>query len=131
MASGEPAVDTDVLVVGSGPRGAGAALFLATCGTRTLVVTKYGRLSDTPRAHITNQRTMEVLEDLGVADAVIAEATPRAPDRHDDVLHGDRRRGAGPGPVLGHRHRAATPRTSSRARRASATCRRTSWNRSW
>ncbi|MGK5114050.1 MULTISPECIES: FAD-dependent oxidoreductase [unclassified Geodermatophilus] len=71
-----PAVAVDVLVVGSGPAGASAALFLATYGTDTLLVTKYGRLSDTPRAHITNQRTMETLRDAGIEDRLMREATP-------------------------------------------------------
>jgi len=66
MSNDAPAVQTDVLVVGSGPGGAAAALFLATYGTATLVVTRYGHLSDTPRAHITNQRTMETLRDMGL-----------------------------------------------------------------
>src|SRR4051812_45077245 len=70
-------LDTDVLVVGSGPAGSAAALALATYGVRTTVITKYGRLADTPRAHITNQRTMEVLRDLGVEEQVMAEATPQ------------------------------------------------------
>jgi 2,4-dichlorophenol 6-monooxygenase len=71
-----PLLETDVLVVGTGPAGASAALFLATYGTRVMVVTKYGRLSDSPRAHITNQRTMEALRDVGVEDALLREATP-------------------------------------------------------
>ena len=69
------AFDTDVLVVGSGPAGASAALFLASAATRVMVVTKYSRLSDTPRAHITNQRTMEALRDMGVDSALMREGT--------------------------------------------------------
>lgn len=68
--------DTDVLVVGSGPAGGSAALLLATYGIRTLLVTKYGWLANTPRAHITNQRTMEVLRDLGVEDEALASGSP-------------------------------------------------------
>src|SRR5919206_906981 len=70
-------LDTDVLVVGSGPAGSAAALALATYGVQTTVITKYGRLADTPRAHITNQRTMEALRDLGVEEEVMAEAAPQ------------------------------------------------------
>ncbi|WP_240669693.1 FAD-dependent oxidoreductase [Actinoplanes solisilvae] len=70
-------IETDVLIVGSGPAGGAAALLLSTYGVPNIVVTKYGRLSDTPRAHITNQRTMEVLRDAGIEDQVIAQATPQ------------------------------------------------------
>jgi 2,4-dichlorophenol 6-monooxygenase len=72
----QPKVEADVLVVGSGPAGAAAALFLATYGTPTLLVTKYSRLSDSPRAHITNQRTMETMRDVGIEDRLMREATP-------------------------------------------------------
>ncbi|MFE7393632.1 FAD-dependent oxidoreductase [Streptomyces sp. NPDC057582] len=68
--------DTDVLVVGSGPADGSAALLLATYGIRTLLVTKYGWLANTPRAHITNQRTMEVLRDAGVESEALAVGSP-------------------------------------------------------
>ena len=71
-----PMAETDVLVVGSGPAGASAALFLASYGTPTLMITKYSRLSDSPRAHITNQRTMETMRDMGIEDVLMREATP-------------------------------------------------------
>ncbi|MEN9507006.1 MAG: hypothetical protein RI958_2932 [Actinomycetota bacterium] len=68
--------DTDVLVVGSGPAGGAMALALASYGTRVTVITKYGQLADTPRAHITNQRAVEVMRDLGVESLLTAQATP-------------------------------------------------------
>jgi 2-polyprenyl-6-methoxyphenol hydroxylase-like FAD-dependent oxidoreductase len=72
-----PDLDTDVLIVGSGPAGSSAALALATYGVQTTVISKYGRLTDTPRAHSTNQRPMEALRDLGVEEEAMAEAVPR------------------------------------------------------
>lgn len=74
--STETTADTDVLVVGSGPAGASAALLLATYGIRVRLITKYSALADTPRAHYNNQRTMEVLRDMGLEERLMREATP-------------------------------------------------------
>jgi 2,4-dichlorophenol 6-monooxygenase len=68
--------DTDVLVVGSGPAGGSMALLLATYGVRVQMITKYGRLADTPRAHITNQRSVEIFRDMGIEHLLQREATP-------------------------------------------------------
>lgn len=67
---------TDVLVVGSGPMGATTALALATYGVRVQVVNRYNWTANTPRAHITNQRAVEVLRDLGVEREARLDATP-------------------------------------------------------
>ena len=64
-------IETDVLIVGSGPAGTTAAALLSTHGIRNMMVTRFGWLADTPRAHITNQRTMEVMRDLGLEQAAI------------------------------------------------------------
>lgn len=69
---------TDVLVVGSGPSGASTALFLARHGIDVTMITRSTWVSNSPRAHITNQRTMEVLRSVGLEDAARAQATPGA-----------------------------------------------------
>ncbi len=68
--------DTDVLIIGSGPMGATTALALATYGVRTHVVSRFNWTADSPRAHITNQRAVEVLRDMGIEDEARRDATP-------------------------------------------------------
>jgi 2,4-dichlorophenol 6-monooxygenase len=70
-------IETDVLIVGSGPAGSSAGLMLSTYGIPNVMVTKYGWLANTPRAHLNNQRTMEILRDLGVEPEVTAKASPQ------------------------------------------------------
>ncbi|WP_421955270.1 FAD-dependent monooxygenase [Polaromonas sp.] len=68
--------DVDVLVVGAGPMGATTALALAKYGVKVRMVNRYNWTANTPRAHITNQRAVEVLRDLGVEPDARREATP-------------------------------------------------------
>ncbi|MDP2121905.1 MAG: FAD-dependent monooxygenase [Hoeflea sp.] len=58
-------ITTDVLIIGTGPAGSATAALLSSYGVENMVVNRYRWLANTPRAHITNQRTMEVLRDLG------------------------------------------------------------------
>jgi 2,4-dichlorophenol 6-monooxygenase len=73
----EQVIETDVLIVGSGPAGGAAALFLASQGIEPLVITKYRWTANTPRSHITNQRTVEILRDAGIEDEILAQGTPQ------------------------------------------------------
>ncbi len=72
-------ITTDVLVIGTGPAGSASAALLASYGINVMVVNQYRWLANTPRAHITNQRTMEVLRDLG--SEVEAEAYMHATEQ--------------------------------------------------
>ncbi len=70
-------METDVLIIGTGPAGSASAALLSTYGIENIAINRYRWLANTPRAHITNQRTMEVLRDLGreVEDEAYAKAT--------------------------------------------------------
>lgn len=72
----EPEYDADVLVVGLGPMGATTALALASHDVKVRAVTRQRWLADTPRAHITNLRTMEVFRALGIEEEIKTQATP-------------------------------------------------------
>jgi 2,4-dichlorophenol 6-monooxygenase len=67
---------TDILVVGTGPTGGTTALAAALAGARVHVVSQFHWMANTPRAHITNQRAMEVFRDLGLMGPVMQRATP-------------------------------------------------------
>jgi 2,4-dichlorophenol 6-monooxygenase len=68
-------LSTQVLVVGAGPTGASAAVFLARHGIEVVLVARNRVVSDTPRAHITNARTMEILRNVGLEEACYAKAS--------------------------------------------------------
>ncbi|MFF0010448.1 FAD-dependent oxidoreductase [Streptomyces sp. NPDC005374] len=65
-------MNTDVLVVGAGPTGLALGIDLARRGVDALVVEKADRLFPGSRGKGIQPRTMEVFDDLGVLDAILA-----------------------------------------------------------
>jgi 2,4-dichlorophenol 6-monooxygenase len=65
-----------VLIVGGGGAGLTASMLLARLGVEHLLVSARPTTSALPKAHVLNQRAMEVLEDCGVADTVAERSTP-------------------------------------------------------
>ena len=72
-------IQTDVLIIGTGPAGSATAALLSSYGVENMAINRYRWLANTPRAHITNQRTMEVLRDLGreVEDEAYLHCSPQ------------------------------------------------------
>ena len=71
-----PEEEVPVLIVGGGGAGLTASMLLARQGVEHLLVSARPETSDLPKAHVLNQRAMEILEDVGVADAITAAGTP-------------------------------------------------------
>jgi 2,4-dichlorophenol 6-monooxygenase len=65
-----------VLIVGGGGAGLTASMLLAQLGVDHLLVSARPETSDLPKAHVLNQRAMEILDDVGVADAIAQRSTP-------------------------------------------------------
>ncbi len=69
-------IEVPVLVVGAGPAGLAATLLLHQYGVKALTVTRYGWTANSPRAHFQNQRTIEILRELGLEQEVVATGMP-------------------------------------------------------
>ncbi|MFE7623767.1 FAD-dependent monooxygenase [Streptomyces sp. NPDC057509] len=76
-----PASATPVLVVGSGPTGLTLAIDLARRGVGVRIIEKSADFPRSSRAKGPNPRSLEVLEDLGVVDAVLAAGAAPLPMR--------------------------------------------------
>lgn len=69
-------VRVPVLIVGGGGAGLTASMLLSTMGVESLLVSSLPTTSTLPKAHILNQRAMEIMSDTGVADEIYAVGTP-------------------------------------------------------
>ena len=91
--------EVPVLIVGGGGAGLAASMLLARQGVGHLLVSARPQTSDLPKAHVLNQRAMEVLDDVGVADAIAERSTPAGQMAATAYYAGF----AGPGPEYGRR----------------------------
>src|SRR5579859_5589410 len=69
-------MNVPVLIVGGGGAGLTASILLSQLGIESLLVSRYRDTSRLPKAHILNQRTMEIFTDAGVAPAILEQSTP-------------------------------------------------------
>ena len=124
-----------VLICGGGGAGLTASMLLSQLGVESLLVSALPTTSILPKAHVLNQRAMEILTDVGVADAIYAHGTPaenmrgtprttRA-SRARIACTAARSRGSSRGEPEG-----STPTGPPRVRASRPTCRRSGWNRS-
>jgi 2-polyprenyl-6-methoxyphenol hydroxylase-like FAD-dependent oxidoreductase len=70
-------IETDVVIVGAGPAGLASALFLSEYGVKNMVLEMFPWTAHVPRAHITNQRTMEIMRDAGLEEEVKEKGVPQ------------------------------------------------------
>jgi 2,4-dichlorophenol 6-monooxygenase len=68
--------EVPVLIVGGGGAGLTASMLLACQGVKHLLISARPGTSTLPKAHVLNQRAMEVLEDVGVAEVIAERSTP-------------------------------------------------------
>ncbi len=71
-----PVIDTDVLVVGAGPTGLMAGVVLSRRGVPAVVVDRKAGPTRESRALAVHARTMEIYDQLGLAEKVLAGAFP-------------------------------------------------------
>jgi 2-polyprenyl-6-methoxyphenol hydroxylase-like FAD-dependent oxidoreductase len=67
---------TEIAIVGAGPTGLALAVALAKAGIDFVVLDQLAEGANTSRAAVVHARTLEVLNELGAADALIARGAP-------------------------------------------------------
>jgi len=68
--------ETPVLIVGGGGAGLTCSMLLSTLGVEHVLVSSLPGTSILPKAHVLNQRAMEILGDVDVAEQIYAKSTP-------------------------------------------------------
>jgi len=99
VTAGAEEEEVPVLIVGGGGAGLTSSMLLARLGVDHLLVSARPQTSDLPKAHVLNQRAMEVLEEVGVAGAIAERSTPPEQMAATAFYAGF----AGPGPDYGRR----------------------------
>lgn len=89
--------DVPVLIIGGGGAGLTASMLFSKLGVQSLLVSALPTTSILPKAHVLNQRAMEILTEVGVADRIYAVGTPPEHMRHTAWYAGF----AGPEPNAG------------------------------
>ncbi|KRE31366.1 FAD-dependent monooxygenase [Agromyces sp. Soil535] len=69
-------IDVPVLIVGAGGAGLTASMLLSDLGVETLTISSALTTSALPKAHVIQQRAMEVFRHAGVADDIYARSAP-------------------------------------------------------
>lgn len=69
-------INVPVLIVGGGGAGLTASLLFSTMGIDSLLVNSLPTTSTLPKAHILNQRAMEIMSDVGTSDEIYSVGTP-------------------------------------------------------
>lgn len=90
-------ITVPVLIVGGGGAGLTASMLLSQLGVESLLVSSLPTTSVLPKAHVLNQRAMEILGDVGVAEEIYRRGTPPENMRHTAYYAGF----AGPDPAYG------------------------------
>jgi len=74
----------EVLIVGAGPTGLTLACDLARRGIDCRIIERTGQYGTASRAKTIQPRSLEIADDLGVVDRILARGTVHVPTRHYD-----------------------------------------------
>ena len=69
-------IQVPVLIVGGGGAGLTASMTLSNLGVDSLLVSSLPTTSSLPKAHVLNQRAMEIFTEVGVAPEIYKRSTP-------------------------------------------------------